>query len=249
MLKPALIELDTAVVELKHFTAALMQEFFPRYQWPQNHAQLFYRAVGLVFDDALAQYLSWTPKEADTLADRVVTTLGLKTSTDTLLASQAEAFYLEMNEIVSDRVFQCLIVQLAEVIGTHRYNAWHVLPLGTARVLTPGGIMIDLDRFQGQSGVVEVNLAEHWSVFAQAGEQVETGPVVPRKDAATGPIFYAEHLPSKSGVKNLNERPSQGGGAVPTVSDDSIVADMMKDHEARPSKRGKRTRRAYAASA
>lgn len=53
MPKPALIELDTAVVELRDYTVSVVREFLPRYQWPENLSQRMYQAVGLIFDDSL----------------------------------------------------------------------------------------------------------------------------------------------------------------------------------------------------
>lgn len=246
MLKPALIELDSAVVELKHFTAEVVREFLPRYQWPEHHTHLFYNAVNCVFDDAMNQYLSWTPKLPDTLAQQVVFALGLTSTVDTLPPTLAEEFYGAMDDVISDQVFQCLITQISTVIGADRYNAWHVLPLGTSRVLTPGGIMIDLDRFKGQTGIVEVNLAEHWSHLPHAnGQAVETGPMIPSRAVGNGPVVCNVPPSNPVVVKNLYERPSRTNAPIPTVNDDTLVADMMKDKEKVTFKRGKRTRRRY----
>lgn len=243
MLKPALIELDSAAVELRDLTVDVVRTFLPRYQWPEHHAQLFHRAVVLIFDDALNQHLSWTPKGPDTLAQRVVAELGLTGIIDASLSPNDIAeFYCHMDSVVSDRVFQCLITQIQGVIGSDRYNAWHVMPLGTGRILTPGGIMIDLDRLKDESGVIEINLAEHWSPLAKAGgPQVETGATLPKADTPdTGPVVFPEQLPPKPGVKNLDERPSRSGKRIPRLNDDTIVADMEKDKEAHPVKRSKR---------
>lgn len=172
MPKTAILELDSAIVELSYHVT----EGLPNHVWEADKKVRLLKAVDHIFLLTLDECLIWVEpsfiqSRQITLAKDVIDILGLRVRSD-----QTEQFIGYMEDVIDEYVHRSLYSQLSVIVGHKSAHAWHVLSHGTARVLSPGGIMIDLDRLKDQSGIVEIKLADHW----RAPPKTKESPVVQR---------------------------------------------------------------------
>lgn len=242
MPKPAIIELDSAIVELR---TSLHQDF--QLTRKDVSPEAIERAVSRIFDVALCEYLDWVDFTSAQSLDLVNEVQQLLQLPDRIPLDALET-------VINEYVHHPIIGQLQAVIGTDRYNAWNVIPVGTARVLHPGGIMVDLDRLPVKTGVVEIDLKEHWkhghvvpakrNVTADWDDLAnEVNEVIVREqihqgvgDGATCPNPHRSGF-VPAGDRKLDSVPRYGRKQEPArnhgphLSDTGIAADLERDRE------------------
>lgn len=172
-----LVELDSTLIELRDVIQDLLTARSIVHLWPVNTRQRFEDAVMVVFDDVLRSYLIWAdvPQTLEMQRDRVAAVIkhiGLTR----YLAKHGDLLDV-LIEPLAELVERPIRRQLADSVAKHPYHAWHVAEVKTTqftRALIPGGIMVDLDRLQVSSGVVEIDLVNHWKHRPTAAGDIST---------------------------------------------------------------------------
>jgi hypothetical protein len=215
MPKSAIIELDTTIVQLR----LCAQELVGHRMRDIPH-QLFAEAAGLIFEDTLIQCVGWIPHNHtdENLARQVAKVLGL---------DHSDLFVTEFDEYISEWIYSLLITQIMSVVGPDRFYAWHARTIGTARLLTAGGIMIDLSKLKGQAGVVEIDLSSHWA----AAKAPTSSKRVSRTKSKAGPVIFERNTHRMPKVTKVVERPDGKPTRRPRLNETTVVAAMERDRD------------------
>lgn len=167
MSKTAIIELDSSIAELNFHLNLIL----PQYSWPDDYKERLGEAVDFIFHLTLDECLLWKPRAEITarqsaLAEEIIAILGIVVKED-----ENDALIGAMEDGINEYVYNPMHRQLSQVVGEKSPYCWHVMGKGwNHRVITSGGIVIDLDRLKDFSGVVELDIDDHWRAVCKKEE-------------------------------------------------------------------------------